>query len=282
MKKNLLLLTLFLTATGLTLKSAAQSCSSTKTLIVTGSSPCSLLLTGSLYNAVFFVKDSTGAVLATGSTNSSGTGFVNYDCTKTPDSVLVVDYVNHDSCTVAVSQSTTLAVKLTNFSSTEISSGSVQLNWTAAFEVNAKDYMVQKSTDGTNFSVIGEVLAGNNSAGPVSYNFVDNGYNGGALYRLQIVDNNGTSNFSSVISEGNINGLRTTVSVYPNPFRSTIQLTGVNAFDAAHANIQLFTATGKKVAFTISGTNAITINAGMPTGIYILKVNGQTTKLIKY
>jgi hypothetical protein len=112
---------------------------------------------------------------------------------------------------------------------------------------------------------------------PLNYGFNDEqGGNGTAYYRLKMVDIDGKSEYSTVVYVNNRKGASTEIlSVFPNPFRSTIQLRGVNAGDVNRKNIRVFNSMGKEINYSVTGSNAITLDPSLPAGVYILKVQSQ-------
>ncbi|WP_197739879.1 ubiquitin-like protein [Pedobacter sp. BS3] len=84
----------------------------------------------------------------------------------------------------------TLPVDLISFT-TRINYGSVLLNWVTAMEDNNDYFLLQRSTDGRNFELLGEVSA-DESAGRKEYNYRDmNPAKGIIYYRLIQIDKDG-------------------------------------------------------------------------------------------
>ena len=79
--------------------------------------------------------------------------------------------------------------------SAKLGNGGVGVNWTTASEINTKNFVVERSTDGVHFSALGTVAAAGNSNTAHQYQFTDaNALNAGAstlYYRLRLVDNDG-------------------------------------------------------------------------------------------
>ena len=81
----------------------------------------------------------------------------------------------------------------------------------------------------------------------------------------------------SSIAEDQIDG-SLSIAVYPNPAENEIHLANVE-FDKA--NIEIFSSIGKLVLKSqVNGAEPIDISS-LSSGIYFLKVNGQTVKIIK-
>lgn len=78
-------------------------------------------------------------------------------------------------------------------------SGSVLLQWSTASEQSTKDFEVQRSIDGNNWSVIGTVPAAGNSDNVTNYTYLDaNPAEGINYYRICETDLDGESNYSIV------------------------------------------------------------------------------------
>ena len=98
------------------------------------------------------------------------------------------------------------------------------LNWESANEINTSHYVLERSTDGTDFRQITTVPAKGNSSN--SYSYVD--YSAANLlspvvyYRLKMVDNNGSFTYSKVISVTFSSSY--TVYIYPNPMRDVLKI----------------------------------------------------------
>ncbi len=94
-----------------------------------------------------------------------------------------------------------------------------KLQWQTADEVNTKEFIVERSNDGTGFAPITTIAAGNNAAN--NYQYTDNyQHTGKIFYRLKMVDNDGRFTYSNIIilAGNDIN----TFSLYPNPAGNTL------------------------------------------------------------
>lgn len=113
-------------------------------------------------------------------------------------------------------------VVLTAFTVT-VKNYDVLLNWQTASEVNSSHFSIEKSVDGQHFTAIASVAAQGFSDVRVNYNFTDNkpvNFNKPTYYRLNMVDRDGSSKYSKVLSVV----LKTNGSyvhkVYPNPVKA--------------------------------------------------------------
>jgi hypothetical protein len=164
-----------------------------------------------------------------------------------------------------------------------------KLSWTTASEMNNNFFVVERGTDGTNFSPIATVRSKGNSSNPQSYQIIDNTLTKGTFYyRLKQVDFDGNKNYSSTrslkISEQ---------SVFNVIFSEGTNYASV-IFDAASnkaTNIAMYDNNGrlissKQVSYT-SGYNNLKVDiSNLPKGIYFISMDVDGTmqkgKLIKY
>jgi hypothetical protein len=173
-----------------------------------------------------------------------------------------------------------LPIILSDFRASLDQQGKAVLNWTSAIEINSKNYVVEKSTNGTTFSPIGETDALGSGQSAFNYSFTDkNIISGRTYYRLKMVDVGGKFEYSKVVY---VNGkIGNSVIAGPNPFSTSIQLYGVPSADVNIKNIQVFNATGQQVSYSITGANTIALAEAAPKGIYIVKFKAQQFKMLK-
>lgn len=99
------------------------------------------------------------------------------------------------------------------------------LIWITLSESKCDYFEVQRSENGINFEVIGEVKCAGYSNKEMNYNFIDKEPQDGIeYYRLKQIDFDGKFDFSQIIA---IERNKTSViSVYPNPARNKLTITG--------------------------------------------------------
>ncbi|WP_162915636.1 T9SS type A sorting domain-containing protein [Paraflavitalea soli] len=102
----------------------------------------------------------------------------------------------------------------------------VNLTWYTLTEINGKKFDVEYSTDGLSFTKAGEVAAKGNSVERVNYQFRFTKITANTLYfRLLMVDLNGRTEYTNMITVKTTAGQQITASVYPNPFVETLDVT---------------------------------------------------------
>jgi subtilisin-like proprotein convertase family protein len=115
-----------------------------------------------------------------------------------------------------------LPVKLLSF--TGAINGKVNdLTWKTATEQNVAAFVVERSADGNNFKEVGRVAPTNTSV-QHAYNFTDANPTPRAYYRLRMVDNDGTTEFSNTITLLRRTGEFNVAAVYPNPTNGIVNV----------------------------------------------------------
>ncbi|TAL48727.1 MAG: T9SS type A sorting domain-containing protein, partial [Chitinophagaceae bacterium] len=146
---------------------------------------------------------------------------------------------------VIVTVITILPVKFGNITAYEKQSG-IQIDWTVYSEENLNHYEVEKSSNGRNFSLAGNVIA-RNSSFETKYGWFDvNPLPGVSFYRLKSVDIDSHIGYSSIVKVS-LNKNEKDISVYPNPvmgdyvtFQSADQQKG-------NYSLKIFNNTGQQV-----------------------------------
>ena len=179
--------------------------------------------------------------------------------------------VNVSESTVLPATGFTLAVHSKNNQNT--------LSWVTATEVNTKSFVVEYSTNGTNFQAIATLAAKGNSNAQNSYSYVHSTIAPVSYYRIKLTDFDGKSTYSNLIVV-NVNTLNT-VSVYPNPANAFVQV-AIN--NAGSYQLTLFNTSGTLMQshkINASGKQVYTVQRQqLPSGIYFIKVtdtNGAIT-----
>ena len=104
----------------------------------------------------------------------------------------------------------------------------VQVDFTTTNEVQVNSYEVEKSIDANSFLKLGTVIAKNGLSNNYSL-FDANPINGTNYYRVKIINQDGTSKYSSVVTI-NLNKKTDQVLIYPNPIKANnfnLQITGL-------------------------------------------------------
>jgi hypothetical protein len=165
-----------------------------------------------------------------------------------------------------------LPVRLTHFSG-DYYPGYNELKWSTGLEENTEKFVVEYSINGTDFLIAGTVGSSGNSNGS-SYTFkhaINN--NRRILYRLRIVDIDGSGRLSAIISLGDL--ADTDFKIYPSPVKNNLLhfITGPSV-----EKIEIVSMQGKLVYSKSMNSNSGYFNIELPVlvkGMYIVRVQGK-------
>jgi hypothetical protein len=148
----------------------------------------------------------------------------------------------------------------------------IVLQWTAI--ANNKDFIIEKSSNGTTWKDIGKVAHINNASSNQKYSFVD--YDASVpnqFYRLKQVDVNGTYTYFNIINVENCNKKRLSISLSPNPVKDivTIKLQDIDN----KRQVTFYNAIGVKVK-QVYITQMGTINiSDLASGVYFISIENE-------
>ncbi|MES2847717.1 MAG: GEVED domain-containing protein [Bacteroidota bacterium] len=150
-----------------------------------------------------------------------------------------------------------------------------KVTWTTSQEINTDKFIVERSTDGRNFTAIGEVAAAGNSSNNISYSYID--YTpamGVNFYRLKVIERNGSLKYSAVRSVRNEG--TADIAIYPNPVKGMMML-NITSDRIDKAIVTISDMNGRLVQVRTNaineGSNYININtAALSSGTYIVKI----------
>lgn len=180
-----------------------------------------------------------------------------------------------------------LPVTLKSFTAS-LNGNSVKLNWATSMELNSKQYLIQRSTDGRMFTTVAVVDAAGNSSSEKAYSINDDvtAVTGAiTYYRLNQVDLDGKSSYSKVISVRLKKGL-SDFTVSPNPFRSYVNV-NIDWSKNELTTVKVLNMTGRelvsKTVQMIKGTNYVQLDevSKLPAGNYILQFNTGSERITK-
>ncbi len=162
--------------------------------------------------------------------------------------------------------SSTLPVKLKEFKA-QVYGHKVELNWTTLSESGTKYFVVEKSR-GADFQPVDTIKATGQSAEQKDYKGYDNSpSNGTANYRIRIVNNNGSVQYSQVVPVFfEKNGV---ISLYPNPSSGSVTMLHPTA--TVGDRVQVFDSAGRQVLHQdiVKGkTFTVLAMQSLPKGVY--------------
>jgi len=163
--------------------------------------------------------------------------------------------------------------------------GKVLLTWKTAQEQNSSRFDIERSVDGSRWTVISNLPAAGNSSTEKAYSFTDNTPLQNNFYRIGEYDLDGKVQYSSLLrSSCNTPDI---FSVWPNPVHDRLFINIVSG-NASQATINIFDSKGALVrtqrANLLKGSNRLTADMKFPAnGVYHLSVNwnnGQMKKTV--
>jgi Secretion system C-terminal sorting domain len=177
------------------------------------------------------------------------------------------------------SASAALPIVLGNYKAFLNGSSTVTIQWNTISETNNKNFVVEKSLDGSNFSLFENIAAANDPSGH-DYSITDNKpSSGNNFYRLSQVDNDGKTTYFNVLKViVPVSDNQRYFHLSPNPVVSSLMLELVNPSTGV-IQVSLTDMQGrplKKWKFqktSLSWQQSIDIS-GIPKGNYIIQLNG--------
>ena len=187
---------------------------------------------------------------------------------------------------------TILPVQLKYFTA-QLNNSRVDLKWGTSTEINTSHFVIEKSTDGSNYSDAGVVFAYGNTTDEMNYSFSDNLNNiqsGVVYYRLRSVDNDGKSQYSETriirISKKTENAI--TIVAFPNPVINEVRISIPNDWQNKKVTYEVLNTNGQvsKRSETGSGSQTEIVSmSNLAPGFYVVRVSceGQTAqqKIVK-
>ena len=134
-----------------------------------------------------------------------------------------------------------LPVKLLSFKHYVQDQQNVLLKWDVAEQVDIRKYIVERSSNGRDYSAIGSITANNETS--YTYKFTDNDpVNGVSYYRLQIVEDN-VRNYSRILVV-NLAAREDVIAIYPVPATNIFTIRLKNS-SLMNTEAQLLSADGR-------------------------------------
>lgn len=175
--------------------------------------------------------------------------------------------INLNNNTVDNRQAAPLPITLSGFT-VQNKNCVANLKWTTASEQNSKHFEVQHSTDGLKYVLLTIIPSSGNSNTEKHYN-----YNGKLIsrhnyFRLRMVDLDGSSKLSAVISVTSSCNI-TSISVFPNPANKMVTVSGLQGAN----QVRLLDPLGKMITNIKTSNRSKTLDmASLPKGIYLIQV----------
>jgi len=161
-----------------------------------------------------------------------------------------------------------LPVTLVSFKAKAVENA-VELSWVTTSETNSDRFQVQRSQDGKAWTVLGDVTAKGESKASENYAYTDRQpAAGNNLYRLKMIDRDGSFAFSS-ISSVNV-GTRFESSIYPNPVADKLNIK-VSDWKKVK-EVGIYDLKGLKVYRSENTPSALIDITNLIPGMYIIRI----------
>lgn len=262
-----------------------------------GSGPVPLIL-GSLTidvrtNSNLLIADNIGV---TGATNVTFTGNgtavltvggtvfgnqVNADPNFADLQAAVTACIANPACTTIGGAVTALPVSLLSWDARKVPGG-VSLQWASSEEVDNDFYLIEHSTDGNTFTELARISGQTNSSAEVAYEYVHEKPAAGAhFYRLGQQDFDGTRRELGIRRVQLVGAAELHLS--PNPVKPGGELFLSLDTEDPTTTVSLYSMVGKVVASypVVAGeANRINLPANLPAGVYLVRTELKTVRLL--
>lgn len=203
-------------------------------------------------------------------------------CTMTSNEQCVVEKT---VSSIEIIMGTPLPVTLLRFTGRRSPAGNL-LEWVTGTEVNSKEFILERSADGTAFAAIDRTNAAGNSTVQNNYSLLDGKFGiGKNFYRLKMVDLDGTFKYSRIVVIENGPGLLTT-TLAPNPARTGMSsLLTINGIETdARISVSIINAAGATLRTyqqqSFNGTVQVSLPAeNLPSGSYMILLRDASGKV---
>jgi hypothetical protein len=176
----------------------------------------------------------------------------------------------------------TLPVILTSFNA-ELGNNNVNLKWEDATEFNFSHFIIERSTDGYEYTDAAMIFSNGNTHSVADYSYsdkVNTNVKGILYYRLKMVDIDGAYVYSAVrIIRTGAEDKNVTVAAYPNPVVNDLRVTVPQSWQTKQVVMDLYNMNGQVVKHfsTANASQTEVMNVtGMPAGMYVLKASTGT------
>ena len=199
---------------------------------------------------------------------------------NTTDNYIELPDIDAFSTWTAGDDDNPLPVKLISFNAIA-ENNTVILKWKTASEINNDYFTVERSSDGKNWSEIGEIKGHGNSNTVNNYSYLtENTMEPVVYFRLKQTDYNGEYEYSKIITIANKSGKE--INIYPNPFVSEVVLENVEPGSVIRVKNNLGIILNEIVQENNAETLRINFEDDLPTGVYFIYITGNNqTRIYK-
>jgi PKD repeat protein len=180
-----------------------------------------------------------------------------------------------------------LSVELVNYAANCDEDGT-HLSWSTSNETNSHSFLIERSTNGASFELIGELPAAGNSSQMRHYTFTDKNRTTNSYYRLSEQDLNGVvAEHGAIYVDCEKEGGLLDATIYPNPSNGAINLSVFSQISGI-GTVNILDMTGKliysddKVQFK-KGFNLSTYSPVILPGVYFISIEvGSERRVLKF
>lgn len=161
-----------------------------------------------------------------------------------------------------------LAIRLTTITAANVGNRN-KVEWKSATEAAGDHYELERSTNGTTFTQIATIKA--NGVASSYTHFDESPVTGVNYYRAKLVDANGKSNYSKVVSATVKATNDFNIEAYPNPVKNTVSVK-VNGTINGKGSVTITDVTGRvvKTATDVADNKAEINVSNLASGMYLL------------
>jgi hypothetical protein len=156
----------------------------------------------------------------------------------------------------------------------------VEVAWKVAFELGVIKYLVERSENGRDFIVVGEVASKGNSNTPVDYKYFDTRpVKGIVYYRVKSVEASESRCSAVVKLNGSVN--QSPLVIYPNPVKDKLTIRYASNSLQLTGAVVIRNTEGKAVMQTVvsNGSKSIDVSS-LASGIYFLSLTTNTGQVL--
>nr|MBP9689976.1 T9SS type A sorting domain-containing protein [Bacteroidia bacterium] len=184
---------------------------------------------------------------------------------------------------IVVANNNPVPVKLLTFAGNKIGENQVALNWSTASEKNSESFEIEHAIDGKNFSSIGKVKANGNSNVKLNYAFNHNQASTLNYYRLKLINNDKTFEYSNTIMVdfNNTNTQPTdVVKIYPIPATTNLTVELNNQLNITQ--ILVYNIEGLLIHTENTNSTKVDLNLNeFASGVYVLQIKDELGNVLK-
>jgi Secretion system C-terminal sorting domain len=170
-------------------------------------------------------------------------------------------------------------VELSSFV-TNVQGRNIILNWETKTEKNSDKFIVERKTINSDWESIGSVKAADLSNSPKQYSYTDNKLQQGKYqYRLKLIDNDGSFNYSTVVeAEVSVPKNFELSQNFPNPFNPSTKINYSLPFDSK-VTLEVYNITGARVNQLVNeeqlaGYYSVDFGASnLSSGVYFYRIS---------